>query len=393
MSRSRSLVELKTNVVFTHLEEATTRFVVEQGGTRSGKTFNILIWIIFKYCMTNTGKTVTILRKSSPSLHGTVARDFWHLLETHGLYDPDAHKKTISEYRLNGNLIEFLNCDDPQKIRGRKRHLLYINEANELDYEDFFQLNIRTTERVILDFNPSDEFHWIYDRILERDDCTFHQTTYLDNPFLDKTTIEEIERLKDGDENYWRVYGLGERGISSATVFTHWKEVDQVPVGWKLMNYGMDFGYTNDPTTVVAVYTDGHGFCLDEICYATGLTNAAIAQTLRDAGVERTMPIIADCAEPKSIDEICNHGFNVHPCRKGADSIRNGIDYLRSRPLYVTSRSSNGIKEFRNYKYREDKNGKVLNVPIDNWNHFIDASRYACTFNQTNPNFGNYVVG
>lgn len=379
--------------MFRHLSGSSNRFVVEQGGTRSGKTYNILIWILFKYCLENTGKIVTICRKTGPSLKGTVMRDFWELLNAQGLYREEDHSKSTNEYRYNGNLIEFLNCDDPQKIRGRKRDLLFLNEANELSYEEFFQLNIRTTEKVVIDYNPSDEFHWIYERIIEREDAEFYQTTYLDNPFLDANTIAEIERLKDGDENYWRVYGLGERGVSRSSVFTHWKEVDQIPSGYKLQCYGMDFGYTNDPTSIVAVFTDGHGFCLDEVAYTTGLTNQAIARTLLNAGVQRGDLVIADCAEPKSIDEIHAFGLNIHPCRKGSDSVRNGIDYMRSRPLFITARSSNGIKELRNYKYKEDKNGKILNDPVDNWNHFIDAARYGITWRQTNPNFGKYVVG
>ena len=259
--------------------------------------------------------------------------------------------------------------------------------------EDWRQLVLRTTDKILIDYNPSDEFHWIYDQVLTRDDCSFYQTTYKDNPFLPQTVIDEIERLKDVDENYWRVYGLGERGISRATVFTHWKEIEQIPDGWKLQCYGMDFGYTNDPTSIVAIWTDGVGFALDEIVYTTGLTNHAIAQTLRDAGVARADVVIADSAEPKSIDEIHGHGFNIHPCRKGPDSIRAGIDYMRSRPLMITSRSINGIKELRNYKYKEDKNGKQLNEPVDAFNHFIDAARYGITFNQTNPNFGKYALG
>jgi phage terminase large subunit len=189
------------------------------------------------------------------------------------------------------------------------------------------------------------------------------------------------------------VYGLGERGVNRSAVLTHWKQVKTIPPEYKLMNVGLDFGYTNDATAIVKVYTDGHGFLLDEVCYATGLTNAAIAQVMRDAGIKREDSVIADCAEPKSIDDLHGHGFNIHPCRKGADSIRAGIDFLRSRPLFITERSVNGIKELRNYKYKEDKNGRILNAPVDLFNHFIDASRYAITFNQTNPNYGSYALG
>jgi phage terminase large subunit len=387
------LIDIKTNVVFRHLEQSKKRFVVEQGGTRSGKTFNILIWIIFRYAMTHTGKTITICRKSSPSLRGTVARDFWSILEKHNLYKESHHRKSTNEYMLNGNLVEFLNCDVPQKIRGRKRSLLFINEANELTYEDFFQLNIRTTEKVIVDYNPSDEYHWLYEKLIPRDDCEFHQTTYLDNPFLDEITINEIERLKDVDANYWRVYGLGERGISDATIFTHWKESEEVPESYKLKCLGIDWGYTNDPTAIVACYSNGNDWLIDERCYATRMTNFDISEFLRGDGWDKNVTIICDSAEPKSIAELHGYGWNVHGARKGADSIRSGIDYMKSRGLMITNTSLNAIKEFRNYKWKEDRDGKKLNEPVDAFNHIIDASRYAITFHQTNPNFGRYTLG
>jgi phage terminase large subunit len=186
---------------------------------------------------------------------------------------------------------------------------------------------------------------------------------------------------------------LEKEGTSQATIFTHWKEIDQIPNEYKLLNDGLDFGYTNDPTAVVRIYTDGHGFAVDEICYATRLTNSDIAKMLRDNGVHRSDVVICDSAEPKSIDEIHAHGFNTHGARKGRDSIRSGISFLHSRPLAVTSRSVNLIRELRNYKWKEDKNGKQLNEPVDSFNHAIDAMRYGITWNQTNPNFGSYAIG
>ena len=320
-------------------------------------------------------------------------RDFFEILETEGIYSVDNHNKSEAVYKLYGNLIEFVSVDQPQKLRGRRREMLFVNECNELSLEDWRQLILRTTGRIIIDYNPSDEFHWIYDEVLTRDDAEFFQTSYKDNPFLGQSIIDEIERFKDTDENFWKVYGLGERGASRSLVLTHWKSVPKVPDEWTLMCYGMDFGYTADPTTIVAIYTDGEGFCLDEICYSNGLTNADICNVLRSADVKREDTIIADCAEPKSIDFIHSQGFNIHPCRKGADSIRAGLDYLRSHKILVTERSVNGIKELRNYKYQEDKNGKILNSPVDAWNHFVDASRYGITFKQTNPNFGSYILG
>ena len=382
----------KLPATYYHVKESKAKIQVHQGGTRSGKTFSILQCLI-ELCHKNSGLVVTICRKTFPALRATAMRDFFEILNREDIYNPDLHNKSDATYQLWGNMVEFISIDQPQKVRGRKRDVLFINEANEINLEDWRQLLLRTTGKVLIDYNPSDEFHWIYDEVIPREDAAFFQTTYQDNPFLPESVVMEIERFKEADENFWRVYGLGERGASQATVFTHWKEIDQIPNEYKLLNLGLDFGYTADPTAIVRVYTDGHGFAVDELCYATRLTNSDISKVLRDSGVTRSDVIICDSAEPKSIDEIHAHGFNTHGARKGKDSVKNGIQFLHSRPLLVTARSVNVIKELRNYKWKEDKNGKQLNEPVDSFNHAIDAMRYAITFNQTNPNFGSYAIG
>ena len=382
----------KLPATYYHVKECKAKIQVHQGGTRSGKTYSILTALI-ELCHKNSGLVVTICRKTFPALRATAMRDFFEILNREDIYNPDLHNKSDATYQLWGNMVEFISIDQPQKVRGRKRDVLFINEANEINLEDWRQLLLRTTGKVLIDYNPSDEFHWIYDEVIPREDAAFFQTTYQDNPFLPQSVVMEIERFKEADENFWRVYGLGERGASQATVFTHWKEVDQIPNEFKPLNYGLDFGYTNDPTAIVQTFTDGHGFAVDELCYATRLTNSDISKVLRDSGVSRSDVIICDSAEPKSIDEIHAHGFNTHGARKGKDSVKNGIQFLHSRPLLVTARSVNVIKELRNYKWKEDKNGKQLNEPVDSFNHAIDAMRYAITFNQTNPNFGSYAIG
>ena len=382
----------KLPATYYHVKECKAKIQVHQGGTRSGKTYSILTALI-ELCHKNSGLVVTICRKTFPALRATAMRDFFEILNREDIYNPDLHNKSDATYQLWGNMVEFISIDQPQKVRGRKRDVLFINEANEINLEDWRQLLLRTTGKVLIDYNPSDEFHWIYDEVIPREDAAFFQTTYKDNPFLPESVVMEIERFKEADENFWRVYGLGERGASQATVFTHWKEVDQIPNEFKPLNYGLDFGYTNDPTAIVQTFTDGHGFAVDELCYATRLTNSDISKVLRDSGVSRSDVIICDSAEPKSIDEIHAHGFNTHGARKGKDSVKNGIQFLHSRPLLVTARSVNVIKELRNYKWKEDKNGKQLNEPVDSFNHAIDAMRYAITFNQTNPNFGSYAIG
>lgn len=380
---------IQTNKVFDHLLRSEKRITIEQGGTRSGKTYNILLWIIFYYSRNNKDKTITICRKTFPSLRASVMRDFFEILRNYDLYREEHHNKSSSEYFLNGNLIEFISIDQPDKIRGRKRNLLYINEATELFFEDWQQLVFRTDGKIIIDYNPSDTFHWIYDRVMPRDDAEFFQTTYLDNPFLDSSIIQEIERLKDTDDDYWRIYGLGERGSSRATIF-QFATIDQ-PKG-KIVAYGMDFGFTNDPTSLVRVYEDGGDLYIEELLYHTNLTNRDISEKLQELGLTRYDEIWADSAEPKSIEELHRMGWNVKPTAKGADSIMAGIDILKRYKIFVTNRSKNLIKEFQNYKWQEDKNGNLLNRPIDQYNHGIDATRYA-TFNRmSRPNYGRYAI-
>jgi len=384
-------MELQTNIVFKHLNNSTKRIIVEQGGTRSGKTYNIIVWILLSYIANNTGKIITICRKTYPALRASAMRDFMDIAQQIGWYSEDSHNKTNAEINIRGNLIEFIGMDQPQKIRGRKRDLLFCNEANELTLEDWRQLILRTNDRIIVDYNPSEEFHWIYDHILPRDDCDFFVTTYRNNPFLDKNVIDEIERLKEVDENYWRVYGLGERGQSRSLVFSH-SSVDSIPEGATLKSYGMDFGFTNDPTSLIAMYHKGDTIYFDELIYKTGMTNQDIANTLKSLEIDKRDIVWADSGEPKSIEEIHRMGFNIRPVIKGGDSINMGIDIMRRYKLVITSRSINLIKEFRNYKYIEDKNGKVLNKPIDAFNHGIDASRYACMMTFSRPNVGHYAV-
>ena len=382
--------KIKTNIVYDHLLVSDTKIIVEQGGTRSGKTYNIILWIIFHYCTNNNDKVITVCRKSFPSLRATVLRDFMTILQEHNCYSEKFHNKSNSEYYLFGNLVEFISLDQPQKIRGRKRDLLFINEGNELYFEDWQQLVFRTQEKIILDFNPSDEYHWIYEKVLPRDDCSFYKTTYLDNPFIEQSIIKEIELLKDTDEQYWQIYGLGERAASRSTVFS-FVEIDKVPNDAELIAYGMDFGYTNDPTVFVSVFTLNHNLYINEHLYRTKMTTNDINTFLRDEGIG-TKPIYADSAEPRLISELRKMGHNIFPSIKGRDSVNAGIDLLKRYKIHVTKKSLNAIGEFRNYKWQEDKNGSLTNVPVDKHNHIIDSCRYATYSILSRPNFGSYAL-
>ena len=340
--------------------------------------------------MQEKGKVFSIVRKSLPSLKMTAYRDFFEILRNMELYDEARHNKSDYTYTLNGNLFEFISLDQPQKKRGARRDYLFCNEANELSWEDFFQLLVRTTGKIWIDYNPSDAFHWIYDRLLTRDDVTYIQSTYKDNPFLDASIVAEIERLATTDEDYWRIYGLGERGMSRATIFQF--GMNEIPADATLLAYGMDFGYTNDPTSLVAVYKSGDTLYADELIYQTGLTNPDISNRLKDLNIDRRTEVYADSAEPKSIEELHRMGWNVKPTQKGADSVIVGIDVLKRHKLFVTPRSSNLIKEMQNYKWTEDKNGNLLNKPINAFDHAIDAMRYATYNKLSKPNYGRYAI-
>tara|TARA_R110002153_G_scaffold47651_5_gene134516 strand:+ start:2331 stop:3494 length:1164 start_codon:yes stop_codon:yes gene_type:complete len=383
-------LKIKTNIVYDHLLISDKKIVVEQGGTRSGKTYNIILWIIFEYCTNNKNKVITICRKSFPSLRATVLRDFINILQEYNCYSEKFHNKSNSEYHLFGNLVEFISLDQPQKIRGRKRDLLFINEANELFFEDWQQLIFRTQERIILDFNPSDEYHWIYDKVLTREDCAFFKTTYLDNPFVEDSIKKEIERLRDTDEQYWQIYGLGERSASRSTIFKY-TEVNHIPVDADLIAYGMDFGYTNDPTTLVSIYTQDHNLYVKEHLYRTQMNTSEISQFLKDEKL-LSNPIYADSAEPRLISELRKMGHNIFSSIKGRDSVNAGIDLLKRYKIHILSSSSNAILEFRNYKWKEDKAGMLTNVPEDKHNHIIDPCRYATYSILSRPNFGKYTL-
>jgi len=383
-------VDVNVNVVFEHLLDSKSKIVVEQGGTRSGKTYNILLYIIFHYCQVNKGKTITICRKTFPALRASVMRDFFDILKQHDKYEEELHNKSNSEYQLDGNLIEFISVDESQKIRGRKRDFLFINEANELEIESWRQLAFRTSEKIVIDYNPSDEYHWIYDKVITRDDAEFYKTTYKDNKFLDQTIIEEIERLRDTDEQYWQIYGLGEKGFSKSTIFNY-AEINEIPEDAEFISYGADFGYTNDPTTTVSVYKKDYNLYIKEHLYQTQMTTVDIHNKWRQIGIT-SEPIYCDSAEPRLIDELKRMGWKARPSIKGADSINAGIDLLKRFKIYIHKDSHNAIQEFRNYKWQEDKSGKLMNKPVDKNNHLIDATRYATYSVLSKPNFGRYAI-
>lgn len=376
-------LKIQATTVFQKNWEAKARFVVNIGGSRSTKTYSILQLLIVKAIESTEPLVISIVRKSLPSLRISVMRDFFNILKELDLYNVEAHNKTENTYMLGNSLVEFFSIDDAQKRRGTKRDLLFVNEANELTWEDFFQLNIRTTQQVFMDFNPSEMF-WYNDQIQHRDDVTIIHSTYKDNPYLNEEQVNEIERLQYTDKQYYQIYGLGEFAGAVDLIYTY-IPVDEIPnFGAKLVALGLDWGYANDPTALLEIWKWNDALYLNELIYKPGLTNQDIVSELNELGVDRYVEIIADSAEPKSIEEIRRAGFNIKPATKGPDSVMNGIDILKRHRLHVTKQSVNIIKELNGYKWVTDKDGNKLNKPIDMFNHALDATRYVALNKLTN---------
>lgn len=359
--------------------------ISEQGSSRSSKTYNTVIWLII-YCITHPNTSLSIVRATLPALKGSVLRDFKEILQRMGLYDVKSLNKTELIYNFyNGSFCEFFSTDSEQKLRGRKRNLLYINEANEISFLEYQQLKMRTTHYTILDYNPSfSEDHWLND--VNKEEKTYHFiTTYKDNPFLEKIIIDEIESLQYKNQSLWRIYGLGLQAIVEGLIFTNVEIVDEIPEFVKKRYLGVDFGYTNDPTAIVEVALVDDVLYIDEICYRTHmLTNDIISELKPFKGYK----IISESADPRLVQEIYRAGINIHPVVKGTGSIEAGINKMQQYKIKITKRSTNVKKEFNNYVYSQDKEGKWLNKPIDKFNHGIDATRYVILSEVLGKNIG-----
>jgi len=348
--------------------------IVQQGGTSSGKTYSILLALI-AYLKQHTGLTVSVVSCTFPHLKRGAIRDFANIIEqVGGLTD---WNKTDCIGHINGNVIEFFSADNDGKVRGGKRDILFINEANLINYERYRQLSIRTGKTTIIDFNPVSEF-WFHSDVypaVSAGEMVFRRTTYRDNPRVPEKIIKEIEALKITNEQLYRVYGLGLTGNVTGLVFPSFALVDNFPPDAKKQCYGLDFGFTNDPTAVIRIGFLSGNLYMDEVVYDYGLTNPDISERLKQAGLTKRDEIIADAAEPKSIEELRRMGWNVRPGTKR--EINYGIDIMKRFPLCVTKNSLNFAKELRNYSWKVDSAGKSLNVPIDAFNHGVDSARYA----------------
>jgi phage terminase large subunit len=361
------------------IAEMKKRIRVIQGGTSASKTISIILILIERAQNKQlTNEVISIVSESVPHLKRGALRDFKNIMMEHHYWNDKNWNSTDSIYTFeSGNVIEFFSTDNGDKLRGARRDWLFMNEANNCTFEAFEQLEVRTKKGVFIDYNPSSEFWVMTEVIPKRTDVDFLIITYKDNEALDKTIVEAIEQRK-GRKGWWQVYGLGQLGEVEGKIYCDWEIIDEIPKEARLLRYGLDFGYSNDPTSIVAILKYNDAYILEEICFAKEMSNRQIAETILSAGKSL---VVADSAEPKSIDEIATYGINIIGANKGPGSVSNGIQFVQDQKIMVTKRSINIIKEYRNYLWVTDKDGKILNEPEHTYSHSMDAIRYGIAYN------------
>jgi phage terminase large subunit len=388
------VIETNTTPVFWANKKAYDRgiyrVIANQGSTRSSKTFSLsqLMIDIASGGQNNiTGKPygrkeISIVSPSLPHLKKGARKDVLQNLEEQMIFNENDFNRTDQIYTFpsTGSYLEFFGADDSQRVRGPGRHILYVNEANLLRKETAIQLFLRTSEVIFLDFNPADEYSWVYE-VADKAGNKLIVSTYLNNlANLTKEQIAEIEGLKDADENLWRVFGLGLRGTSSETIYTHWKMCDELPMRGEIV-YGQDFGYNVASALVRIEFYEGAVYW-DELLYEPKLTTSDLIEKYKVLEISKTGNIYCDAAEPKTIEELCRAGYNAISADK---DVTEGIRKVKGMPLYITKRSANLLKEVRSYKWKTDRDGKVLDEPVKFNDHAMDAGRYGTFTHLTNP--------
>lgn len=373
--------------------DSSRKICILQGGTRSSKSYSALQWLLVR-ALSEPNIVVSIVRKSFPSMRVSIMRDWQTILKELEIWDEESWSATEHIYTFdNGSMVEFMSIDSSEKRKGSSRDYLFIDECNELSREDYFQLFIRTRIKTIIAYNPSfGTNHYIFNEIQTHPESDLFVSTFLDNPFLEQSIIEEIERLKTINPEYYKIYGLGLPGNNVGTIFTI-GIVDETPEDAEFIAFGMDFGFSIDPSTLVCISKRDKDLYIDELLYKKGLVTADIIKHLTQLDIGRN-EIWADSAEGRLIEEIYRSGFNIKPVKKGKDSIRMGIDLMQQYKLNVTKRSTNTIQEFSEYVWMVDKNGNFENIPVDYSNHSIDAIRYVCMerLNAKKINAGKYSI-
>lgn len=345
------------------------------GGTSASKTVSILLLLIDLAQSDKKPTLTSVVSESFPHLKRGVLRDFLSIMKEQDYYDEKRWNRTNYTYEFeSGSSIEFFSVDQEGKVRGPRRDRLFINEANRVPFETFEQLEVRTKDFIFLDWNPTNEF-WYYTEVKpKRDDVDELTLTYLDNEALDPEIVRSIEARKNRP-GWWKVYGEGQLGEVEGRIYINWNEIDEIPHEARLERYGIDFGYHPDPAVIVAIYYWNGGYIIDQVAYQLEMSNREIANTLKN--LPKAL-VVADSAEPKSIDEIRIYGVNIVPTVKGADSVRHGIMAVADQQISITKRSVDIIKEYRNYLWKMDKDGKLMpGQPEEGNDHGMDAVRYA----------------
>ena len=374
---------IECNTQFYQTVNSNKRIIVHQGGSRSGKTYAICQYLIYLLTTSENKLVITIARKTLPALKGSVYRDFMEIADKVGItYFAEINKAEMT-FKYKNHLVEFISLDNEMKVRGRKRTHCFLNEANEFFLEDFNQLSLRTTEKMILDFNPSDVIHWIYSDICTRDDCDTYITTFEDNAFLDPEIKKEILRMKERDADRWRVYGLGERAtFKEGQIFDNWKWIDYkefIDKDSSEVVYGLDWGYSNDPTAIVEVRRKNDRLYVHELLYKKGLTNQDIYNQIKNLGLEEEL-FICDSAEPKSLEDMKRLGLYCKASIKGSGSVMNGIQIIKEYDVFASKQSKNLLQEYQYYIWESNKDGQTINkIKQNGMDHLQDAFRYAVT--------------
>jgi len=357
-----------------------SRIKVIQGGTSASKTFSILAVLIDKAIKT-PNLEISVVSESIPHLRRGANKDFLKIMKETGRFIPHHYNKTLLRYEFtNGSYIEFFSADDESRLRGARRNVLYVNECNNINYDAFLQLQIRTDGEIYLDYNPTSKF-WVHTEVLIQPDTELLILTYKDNEALSIEIVKQLEanREKAKTSSYWenwcRVYLDGEVGQIEGTIFNDFEVIDKIPEEARLLGYGIDFGFSQDPASVIALYKIDENIIADEVVYQTGLLNSEMAKLMKEYGVSGE--IYADSAEPKSIQELRRFGFQVKPVEKGKDSVNYGIQILQQKHMMITKRSTNLLNELSLYMWKKNRDGGYDPTPIDMYNHAIDALRYA----------------
>jgi len=346
-----------------------------QGGSSASKTVSIILYLIDRAQGDEKPTITSIVSESLPHLKRGAILDFLNVMQQHNYFVDSRWNKSDFTYTFEtGSKIEFFSIDQPRKVRGPRRDRLFINEANNTPFESFEQLEIRTKEFIFLDWNPTNEF-WFYTDVLgKRTDVDHLILTYKDNEALDKSIVDSLEQ-RINRKGWWQVYGLGQLGEVEGKIYRDWAIIDEVPHEARLERYGIDFGYTNDPTAIVSVYYYNGGYIVHELAYRKGMSNKIIADIVLNQ--EKSALVIADSAEPKSIDELRSYGLQILGAEKGKDSVVHGIQMVQNQRISMTKQSTNIIHEYRNFLWMTDKDGKILNEPEHTFKHSMDAICYA----------------